>query len=219
MKHLHTLILVAGLLSAGAVSEARQAAPQRPSPGMFVAEARDARQTRERLNEVLEQHPPSLREVLRIDPTLLYNDNYLATYPALAAFLQQHPEVAHNPRFFIGESRVSEENRNDPRLEAARALGNFVEGLTVVMVVMTISLGVIFLVRTVVEHRRWQRASKAQAELNNKLIDRFADAFSGRCRPGPCWGSPAPVSCSSAAGCGMICGWWPRRSSRSARWC
>lgn len=193
MKLLHTLMLVAGLLSAGANSEARQAAPQRPptpslaprtpqpptgpqppSPGMFVGEARDARQTRERLNDVLEQHPPSLREVLRIDPTLLYNDNYLATYPALAAFLQQHPEVAHNPRFFIGESRVSEENRNDPQLEAARALGNFVEGLTVVMVILTISFGVIFLVRTVVEHRRWQRASKAQAELNNKLIDRFA---------------------------------------------
>lgn len=190
MKLLHTLMLVAVLLSAGTVSEARQAAQQRtPSPaprapqppagpqqpsGMFVAEARDASQTRERLNDVLEQHPPSLREVLRIDPTLLYNDNYLATYPVLAAFLQQHPEVAHNPRFFIGESRAVQENADNPQLEAARALRHFVEGLTVVMVVMTIAIGLIFLVKTVVEHRRWQRASKAQTELNNKLIDRFA---------------------------------------------
>ena len=28
--------------------------------------------------------------------------------------------------------------------------------------------------KTAVEHRRWQRAAKAQNELNNKLIDRFA---------------------------------------------
>ena len=73
---------------------------------------RDARETRERLSEVLEQHPPSVREVLRIDPTLLYNENYLTTYPALAAFLQQHPEVGHNPSFFIGERRFNEQPSN-----------------------------------------------------------------------------------------------------------
>lgn len=193
MRHLHAFILVAGLLSAGAVSEARQAAPQRPatpsapaqpqmpptgpqqsSPGMFI-EPRDARQTREQLNNVLEQHPPSLREVLRIDPTLLYNDNYLATYPALASFLQQHPEVAHNPSFFIGERRFDERN-DSPQLEAARALRNMVEMVGVILIVMTITTGVIFLVRTVVEHRRWQRAMKAQAELSTKLIDRFASS-------------------------------------------
>jgi hypothetical protein len=175
------------------VSEARQAGQQRPptpstparapspppgpqqsSPGTFI-EARDARQTREQLNNVLEQHPPSLREVLRIDPTLLYNDNYLATYPALAGFLQQHPEVAHNPSFFIGERRFDERN-DSPQMEAARALRNMTEMIGIILVVMTITAGVIFLVRTVVEHRRWQRAMRAQTELNTKLIDRFASS-------------------------------------------
>jgi hypothetical protein len=141
---------------------------------MFT-EGRDARQTRDRLSDVLEQHPPSLREVLRLDPTLLYNENYLSTYPALAAFLQQHPEVAHNPGFFIG-SRAFEERNTNPQIEAARAVNNMVEAFTVILVVMTIAAGVVFLVRTVIEQRRWQRAMRAQTELNTKLIDRFASS-------------------------------------------
>jgi hypothetical protein len=141
---------------------------------MFI-EARDARQTRDQLNKVLEQHPPSLREVLRIDPTLMSNENYLSTYPSLAAFLQQHPEVAHNPGFFVGERRF-EEQISSPQMEAARALRNMAEMVGVVLVVMTITAGVVFLVKTVFEHRRWQRAMKAQVELNTKLIDRFASS-------------------------------------------
>lgn len=138
-----------------------------------MPDTRDARETRERLQNVLEQYPPSVREVLRIDPTLLSHDDYLATYPGLAAFLLQHPEVAHNPSFFIGERRFSEEN-NNPQMEVARALHSIAEFTGVVLIIMTITTGVIFLVRTVVEHRRWQRAMKAQADLSNKLIDRFA---------------------------------------------
>src|SRR5687767_11668774 len=192
MTNLFTAVLVAGILATGVVSEARQqpatqrppapsapraavpaAPPQQPAHGVFIDETRDARETRERLNNVLEQYPPSVREVLKLDPTLLRNDDYLATYPMLAGFLQQHPEVSHNPTFFIGERRFDEQN-NTPQMEAARALGNIVEFAGVVLIVMTITAGVIFLVRTVVEHRRWQRATKAQADLNNKLIDRFA---------------------------------------------
>ena len=191
MTNLLAAALVALILSAGAVSEAGQPSPQKPgaapapraagpgagsqqaSPGVMVTESRDARETRERLNDVLEQYPPSVREVLKLDPTLLRHEDYLATYPMLAGFLQQYPEVSHNPSFFIGERRFDERN-NSPQMEAARALNNVVEFAGVVLIVMTITAGVIFLVRTVVEHRRWQRATKAQADLNNKLIDRFA---------------------------------------------
>jgi hypothetical protein len=185
--HLHTFTLVAGLLLAMAVPEARQATPsaapgapqpptgpQQSSPGMFISADRNARETRERLRDVLDQYPPSVREVLRIDPTLLSRPDYLATYPVLAAFLEQHPEVAHNPAFFFGESRVQEENRNNPAAEAFRAFTRTMEQLTMVLVIGTITVGLIWLVRTVVEQRRWQRASRAQAELQTKLIDRFA---------------------------------------------
>ena len=142
---------------------------------MFLAETRDARQTRDRLNEIFQQHPPSVRDVLRIDPTLMYRPDYMANYPVLAAFLEQHPEIAHNPGYFVGEQRYEDQN-NSPRLELARALRHAVEFAGIVLIVMTITTGVIFLVKTVVDHRRWHRAMKAQTDLNTKLIDRFASS-------------------------------------------
>src|SRR5688572_17784449 len=192
MKNLQIFALVLGLVMASAASEAQTppakpvtpAPPQRPqpqtapaqsSPNMFVQETRDARETKERLTEIFRQHPPSVQDVLRIDPTLMYRPDYLANYPVLAAFLEQHPEIAHNPAYFIGERRYDEQN-NNPRIEAARALRHAVEVGGIALIVMTIATGIIFLVRTVVEHWRWQRAMKAQNDLNIKLIDRFASS-------------------------------------------
>lgn len=142
---------------------------------MFISETRDARETRDRLNDIFNQYPPSVREVLRIDPTLMYRPDYMANYPVLAAFMEQHPEIAHNPAYFIGERRYEEQN-NNPRIEAVRAMRNAVEFAGIALIVMTITTGVVFLVKTVVEHWRWQRAMKAQNELNSKLIDRFASS-------------------------------------------
>jgi hypothetical protein len=189
MKNLQILALVTSLIMAAAVSEARQpaqpakpaapAVPQPPrgpaqsSPG-FLHEQSDARETRERLREVLDQYPPSVREVLRIDPTLLYRQDYVATYPILAAFLEQHPEIAHNPGFFLGEWRAPEENT--PTGLAFREVGQMFEHLSVVLIIVTITVGILWLIRAVIEHRRWQRTMRAQSELNTKLIDRFSSS-------------------------------------------
>ena len=183
MRNLQIFALVMSLLIAGAVSEARQqpaqparpgtpAAPQRPEPPAapaqssagFLVEQPDAQQTKSRLREVLEQYPPSVREVLRIDPTLLSRPDYLATYPMLAAFLDQHPQVAHNPGFFLGEWRAPEENTATG--QAFREVGRMFENLTVVLIIATITVGIVFLIRTAIEHRRWQRTMRAQTELN-----------------------------------------------------
>lgn len=191
MRYFPALLLVAGLSSAPVVAEARQAPvqppvtpspPQRPStapasppqsPAMLLPDTRNAHETRDRLREVLRRYPPSVHEVLRMDPTLLERPDYLATYPMLAAFLQQHPEVAHNPAFFIGERQFTEQNTN-PQIEVARSLRQAFEFGGVVLIVLTITGGIVLLVRTIFEHRRWQRAMRSQVELNTKLIDRFA---------------------------------------------
>jgi hypothetical protein len=192
MKNLQIAAFVLGLVMASAASEAQTppakpvtpAPPQRPqtqtapaqsSQGMFIPETRDARETRDRLNEIFNQYPPSVREVLRIDPTLMYRPDYIANYPMLAAFLEQHPQIAHNPAFFVGERRFDEQSDN-PRIEAARALRHAVEFGGIALIIMTITTGIVFLVKTVVEHWRWQRAMKAQNDLNTKLIDRFASS-------------------------------------------
>jgi hypothetical protein len=51
--------------------------------------------------------PPSVAQTLRIDPALMSSPSYVGPYPALAAFLAEHPEIAHNPSFFLGEYRQS----------------------------------------------------------------------------------------------------------------
>ena len=190
MRYLRIFLLAAGLTTVAAASEARQAPPVRPtvpaaprpqppatppqSPPGFMLEQTDARETQERLREVFKQYPPSVREVLRIDPTLLYRPEYLATYPGLAAFLEQHPEIAHNPGFFLGEWRAPEQNT--PTGEAFREIGRMFENLSIVLIVATMTVGTVFLIRTAIEHRRWQRAMRAQTELNTKLIDRFSSS-------------------------------------------
>ena len=191
MKNLQILTLTLGLLIAAAVSEAGQAqparpvapaAPQRPqppaappqsSPGL-IHEQVDARETRGRLDDVLNQYPPSVKEVLRIDPTLLYRPDYLATYPMLAAFLEQHPEIAHNPGFFLGEWRAPEETTSTG--QAFREVGRMFEELTMLLIIATITVGIVWLIRSAIEHRRWQRTMRAQSELNSKLIDRFSSS-------------------------------------------
>src|SRR5215207_6438497 len=74
-----------------------------PEPPIYENDRRNADQTRDRLRQVIQQYSPSLFQVLRHDPSLLLNTDYLANYPGLAAFLQQHPEVGHNPGFFVGD--------------------------------------------------------------------------------------------------------------------
>src|SRR4051812_31594463 len=97
---------VAGQRAAAPQAPIRPVAPAAPQPVQQRLEQmapmqddRGARETRDWFRKVLEQYPPSVREVLRIDTSLLSRPDYLATYPALAQFLEQHPEVAHNPAY------------------------------------------------------------------------------------------------------------------------
>jgi hypothetical protein len=196
MKLIHTFGVVASLIVGMSALEAQQAsppvapaaprapqpqkAPQPPAPaGNQVApfsDERGARDTRERLREVLEQYPPSVRQVLRIDPSLLSRPDYLATYPALAAFLEQHPEVAHSPAYFIGDAPLQFEIETSPRSEGFRTVRDIASYGTTVLIVMTITGGLVWLIRSLLEQRRWQRAARAQTELHTKLIDRFSSS-------------------------------------------
>jgi hypothetical protein len=183
---LAALLVAPSLLQAGQGAAGRPPAapraveapppPRAPVPFQIDLSTRDANETRERLRDVLQQYPPSVREVLRIDTSLLSRPDYLATYPVLAAFLEQHPEVAHNPAFYVGESRSQEQNRNDPRIEGYRTLTQIGENFMVLFIVMTVTAGIVFLLKTLAEQFRWQRAWRGQAALNTKLVDRFASS-------------------------------------------
>lgn len=133
----------------------------------------DADETRQQLDQLLRQYPPSLAEVLRIDPSMLSNDTYLATYPALAAFLAQHPEVVHNPGFFVGTHDVRSWNDNTPQMEAIRMWQELAQNVSIVAVVLTITSAFVWLIRLLLDYRKWLRLSRVQTEVHTKLLDRF----------------------------------------------
>ena len=123
----------------------------------------------------MQQYPPSLVEVLRLDPSLLTNPAYLEPYPALAEFLGQHPEIAHNPGFFVGEARTGNDyyNSTDPKLAVIRMMNETLAGVAFLIGFLTVVGTIGYLLRSVIEHRRWLRVSKTHTETHTKLLDRL----------------------------------------------
>jgi hypothetical protein len=94
----------------------------------------------------------------------------MAPYPALWAFLQRHPEIVRNPSFFLGEFRYYEPG---PRNTSLQMFEMILAGTGIVLGVSAF-LGVfIWVVRSIIDHRRWLRLSRVQAEVHTKLLDRL----------------------------------------------
>lgn len=145
--------------------------PVSPVPPAVV-EQPDAERTRGELSNLLSGYPPSVRTVLSIDPGLLNDETYLAQYPALAKFLGAHPEVARNPGFYIGAfNQLRFRDNGAPALELWRDVLGGMAALTAAA--MAIGL-LIWLVRTIVDYRRWNRLTRVQTEVHTKLLDRFS---------------------------------------------
>jgi hypothetical protein len=134
----------------------------------------DADETRRQLDDVLRAYPSTLPRILRMDPTLLDNPGYLQPYPALAAFLTQHPEIKHNPAYFLAQYGDNNYGRLTPQDRAIDMWRNTIEGVTIGTVVLIIASGVLWLVKTLVDHRRWLRLSKIQTDVHTKILDRFS---------------------------------------------
>lgn len=171
-------LLFAGVLAGAVPLAAQQPAPQPPPQVAPVPQAapqvvqqQDARETRARLHELLRQHPPAVGEVLQRDPSLARPD-YLAPYPALVAFLQQHPEIARNPSFFFGDYQFRVPQPTDRSREMFREV---MDGLTAVVIMGAIIGTGIWLIRTFIDQRRWLRVARTQSDVHAKLLDRMAN--------------------------------------------
>jgi hypothetical protein len=170
-------------VSVSTQAAAQQRAPvERPEPAaapaqVFVDQSQDARETRENLEELIKKLPPAVGRVLRTDPSLLSNDSYLAPYPALAAFLKQHPEIRNSPAFFfehIGPMEFYSPSAPETReSQAIRIWRDLIEFLAVGGIFVMVTGALIWIIRTIIEQRRWHRASKVHTEVHNKLLDRF----------------------------------------------
>lgn len=173
-RYLPAFVLTTVLVSAGgaivgaqAVATTREAVP--------AADDQRAQKVREDFTKVLQRYPPALGIILKLDPSMMASDAYLAPYPAVAAFLAQHPEVRRSPAYYLEEIRTGAEPNpysyyTDPRARAWESMAN---QLFVLAVVLTIVGALGWLVRTAVDYRRWGRTAKVQAEAHTKLLDRF----------------------------------------------
>lgn len=132
----------------------------------------DARIVREQFTELLNSYAPSLRAVLEADPSLLENADFLAPYPAVAAYFKEHPEIVRDPAYFIGTSR----SRSMPRTSQQQAI-SLLEGVLAGTAVLIGMLSVLFvlasLIRQAIAHRRWGRQSRVQTEVHTKILDRL----------------------------------------------
>lgn len=174
-----TVFMTAALSGLSPARMAAQSATARDRVAAQAAAAREAtvlervnaEETRQRFRDLLNDYPPSLREVLRLDPSLMTNQNYLAPYPALAAYITQHPEVTHNPAFFVGDPRFTVQ---EPQRRTIEAIEESLAGLAFFLFFMT-ALGVaIHVGRSILEHRRWMHAMKIQTDTHVKLVDRLS---------------------------------------------
>jgi hypothetical protein len=134
-----------------------------------------ARDTQQQLEQLFRQYPPSLRQVLQLDPSLLGSEEYLAPYPAFGAFVAAHPEVAHNPGFFLGQPNPTA-GREDPRAQEIRAFDDIGAEFFVLCGFVAFFATIAWLTRLLIEHRRWLRAVKTQSDVQTKLVDRLTSS-------------------------------------------
>jgi hypothetical protein len=164
-----TAVLLAGPVAAQTAPVERRA--QAPSPTLRV----DANATRQELMEILEKHPPSVGRVLKLDPSLMRNESYLANYPELRDFFAQHPEIPQNTPYYLEQVRVGfDEDHMRPRNERMELVGGILAGLAGFTAAGIVLATIVWLIRTTLEQRRWSRLSKIQAEVHSKLMDRFS---------------------------------------------
>jgi hypothetical protein len=147
-------------------------------PGEFEGK-QGVNKTRGELYILLQRYPPRLGEVLRMDHSLLNNESYLQPYPELRTFLQQHPEVIRDPDFFVGNSS-DEVDQLRARLEDAYRRNNsplqdLFRTAVPLAVFFTTVIALMWIIRSVADHRRWLRVWRAQSEAHSKLMDRLTN--------------------------------------------
>jgi len=119
------------------------------------------------LDRFLDSHPEIEGDVLG-DPHRISDPGYIHEHPELQAFLESHPLVKADPRAFITARswRFPDGRRNDTE----ELLSWFIP----FSVFVCMLLAVLWVVRTILENRRWNKSFKVHEDVHTKLIDKFA---------------------------------------------
>ncbi len=155
---------LSGMMGAGSgnafaqkVTEASSAVVS-PNPDLSSIDAQ-----RGAFDRFLDSHPEIRDEVLS-NPSVLRSPRWVQMYPELEAFMESHPQIKTDPRAFVS-------SRPLPRqLEVNRGLGPLIP----FAVFLSVLLGFLWIIRTLVENRRWNQSFKMHQELHTRLIEKFA---------------------------------------------
>jgi hypothetical protein len=146
---------------------------------------RDLAATQKELIQLL-RLSPTLTTVVAHDPSLLANQDYVShNNPQLAEFLAAHPEVVRNPDFYLFTHVRPEDGGPDQALERAvwpelvprNDSWSASEALQPTLVLLGFACflaALVWLIRQLLENRRWGRIFKLQSEVHGRLIDKFS---------------------------------------------
>lgn len=190
------ILSVAGTaLLAGTGAAAQNKAPKAPAPASPPAAAaaaapiqseKDVRDIQDQLIKLLRQ-TPTLTTVVARDPSLLSDPAYVAkNNPQLADFLTAHPEVARNPDYYLFTHLNRDGGGPDEALERATwpemfrgyhertAWDEFASNIPPILGFGSFLLAALWLIRLVLDNRRWHRIFNTQNQVHSKLIEKFS---------------------------------------------
>lgn len=122
---------------------------------------------RDEFTNLLREHPYEVSWILKLDPNLLSNQQFLSGYPEIAAYVDKHPQLKANPRFYLA---------NFDRPGQQTIVGQLAEMFAVIGGFSLATFALLWLIRTFIEQKRWSRLSKTQTEVHNKILDRFSSS-------------------------------------------
>lgn len=191
MRHVNRWVAGVVVVLAGAWCGAAEASAQsRMAASQATQEGRQAEDVRAEFRKLLEQFPPALGVVLKSDPTLMTNADYLNSYGPLAKYLADHPEIARDPAYFLQHVELvqyldyrSGRRSAEPitpadqiRFESINMWRSTMDSVLFLMGFAAAAFALVWILRYVVEHRRWLRATRVQSEAHNKLLERFSSS-------------------------------------------
>ena len=115
-----------------------------------------------------EHYSDDVATVIALEPALLTNAEFLQGHPDLADFIKAHPEVAQHPTTYAAQLPRGQQRQRS-------GLESIIESLSIAATFAALAWALAWLVRTIIEQKRWSRLSKTQAEVHNKILDRFGN--------------------------------------------
>jgi hypothetical protein len=147
---------------------------------------RDLAETRDQLLGLL-RLSPTLTEVVASDPSLLSNQDYVnRNNPELEKFLQVHPEIVRNPDFYLfadlpqgygkrGDRLARKAWKNDFHDQQEQPSFIFLRTVGPFIILVTLLGTLLWLIRILLENRRWGRIFKMQTEVHGRLIEKLGN--------------------------------------------